>query len=204
MCLFVILTRTARTTFFFIVRCCISFLYRAMGKAPHCELPWTQHSRSPPVQFKIVSLHSEKPTPSLRSFPKTIFETVPFSSDSRWPSLLLSRKVRCFLFPRLSPPGDRWCDVLGFVPPGSVSNSSTFKIWDASHLWLLLYPPVCLLGHSPRHLQGCTPRRGFESGSRTLTRDSPCFPFHYSLFVEGLSNLWGEPTALKGFPLNLS
>ena len=36
--------------------------------------------------------------------------------------------VERFLFPRLSPPGDRWCDVLGFVPAGSVSqiNASDF------------------------------------------------------------------------------
>ena len=28
--------------------------------------------------------------------------------------------VECFPFPRLAPPGDRWCDVDSFVPAGSV------------------------------------------------------------------------------------
>ena len=47
------------------------------------------------------------------------------SSDSQWPSLVLSRKiVECFLFLTLSPPGDRWCDVLGFVP-ASMSQTRT-------------------------------------------------------------------------------
>ena len=40
-----------------------------------------------------------------------------------------------------SPPDDRWCDVLGFVPAGSVSSFSTLQIFrDASHLWGLLCP----------------------------------------------------------------
>ena len=34
-----------------------------------------------------------------------------------------------FLFPLLSPPGDRWCDVLGFVPAGNVSSFSTLQIF---------------------------------------------------------------------------
>ena len=38
--------------------------------------------------------------------------------------VLLRNIVQRFLFPRLSPPADRWCDLLGFVP-GSVSSSST-------------------------------------------------------------------------------
>ena len=76
-------------------------------------------------------------------------KTVQCSSDWRWHSLVLSRKtVQWFLFPLLSPPGDRWCDVLGFVPVGSISSSSTLRIFrDASHLEGLLCPPVCLLGH---------------------------------------------------------
>ena len=58
--------------------------------------------------------------------------------------------VERFHFLRLSPPGDQWCDVLGSVPAGSVSSSSTFQIfWDGSHLWWLLCPPVYLLGHFP-------------------------------------------------------
>ena len=71
------------------------------------------------------------------------------SSGWRWPSLVLSRKiVSRFLFPRLSPPGDRWCVVIGLVPAGSVLSSSALQIFrEASHLW------------------GCTV---FMDGSRTL------------------------------------
>ena len=71
------------------------------------------------VQFKMVSMRSEKPicaTSRLRSFPNVAFEPVPMF-------------VWRFLFPRLSPPGDRWCDVLGFVPAGSVSSFSTLQIF---------------------------------------------------------------------------
>ena len=42
-------------------------------------------------------------------------------------------------FQRLSLPGDRWCDVLGFVPAGSVSSFSTLQIF-------------CLLGCFPSRL----------------------------------------------------
>ena len=57
------------------------------------------------------------------------------------------KRVERFLFPRLSPPGDRWRDVLGFVPAVSVSSSSTLQIFrDASHSWCLLCPHVYLLG----------------------------------------------------------
>ena len=68
-------------------------------------------------------------------------------SDWLWSSLILSGKsVERFLFPCLSPPSDKWCDVLGFVPAGTVSNSSTLQIFsDANNLWWLLFPPVYLL-----------------------------------------------------------
>ena len=49
------------------------------------------------------------------------FETVRMLVRLRWAFLVLSRTiVERFLFPRLSPPDDRCCDVLGFVPTGSV------------------------------------------------------------------------------------
>ena len=52
-----------------------------------------------------------------------------------WPFLVLSRKiVEHFLFPRLSPPGDRRCDVLSFVSASCVSSSTALQILrDASH-----------------------------------------------------------------------
>ena len=65
-------------------------------------------------------------TPSLRSFPDVAFETV---SMFVWLTMAFSRPFKedrlGSLLPRLSPPGDRWCDVPGFVPAGSVSSSST-------------------------------------------------------------------------------
>ena len=51
-----------------------------------------------------------------------------------------------------SPLDNSWCDVLGFVPAGSVPSSSTLRIKiDASHLRWLLFQPVDLLGlfHRP-------------------------------------------------------
>ena len=59
-----------------------------------------------------------------------------------------------------------WCDALGFVPACSVSSSSTLQLFqEASHLWGLLCPPVCLLGYfsSLRHVQGSAPT-GVEEG----------------------------------------
>ena len=50
----------------------------------------------------------------------------PCWSDWRWPFLVLSGKtVECSLFLRLSPPGDRWCDVLGFAPASSLQFLNT-------------------------------------------------------------------------------
>ena len=51
--------------------------------------------------------------------------------------MALSRLVkenRLALFQRLSPPGDQWCDVLSYVPSGSVSSFSTLQSFpEASH-----------------------------------------------------------------------
>ena len=46
-------------------------------------------------------------------------------SDKRWHFLVLSSKIAehyLFLRTPLSPPGDRWCDVLGLVPSGNASK----------------------------------------------------------------------------------
>ena len=137
------------------------------------------------IQFKMVSVLSEKPIcapPRLSEFsPASPLNRFQCSSDWRWPSHLLSMEiVKRFLFPRLSPPGDRWCDVLGFVPAGSVSNSSTLKLFqEASHLWGLHCPPVCLLVHFPPlwHVQGSTSTGVFEGGRRPLTHSGLGFPF---------------------------
>ena len=100
-------------------------------------LRWRGHISS--VQFKMVSMRSVKPIqlcapPRLSEVPPTLpLKQFQCSSDWRWSSLVLSRKVVSrFLFPRLSPPGDQWCDVLGFMPAGSVSSFSALEIfWEA-------------------------------------------------------------------------
>ena len=86
-----------------------------------------RHTEFSSVQDGIYALEKARmrSTTSLRSFPTSPLKRFRCSSDWRWPSLVLSRKiVSRFLFPRLSPPGDRCCDVLGFVPADSVSSSS--------------------------------------------------------------------------------
>ena len=131
------------------------------------------------VQFKMVPMRSEKPIcvspgPSLRSFPNVAFETVPMFSQ------------------RLSLSGNRWCDVLGFVPAGSASSFSTLQIFrEASRLWGLLSPPVYMLGHLPNSLRrvlGSTPTGVLEGGCWPLTHSSLTFPFRVSLFVASSLN----------------
>ena len=146
----------------------------------------------------MVSMRSEKP---IISAPPRLSEVSPVSplkrfqcsSDWRWSSLVLSSKiVYRFLFWPPSPPGDRRCGILGFVPAGSVSSSSTLQIFrEASYLWWLPCPLVYLLGHFPslRHVQGSTPTGVFEDGCRPLTHSSLGFPFHFSLFVASSLNL---------------
>ena len=121
-------------------------------------------------------------TPFLRRFANVTFETVPLFV---WLRMALSRPSKKIissfnLFPCLSPPGDWWCDVRGFVPAGSASSFSTLQIFrEASHLWGLLCPLVYLLCHFPslRHVQGSTPTGVFEDGCRPSTHSSLGFPF---------------------------
>ena len=90
-----------------------------------------------------------------------------------------------FLFPRLSPPDDRWCDVLGFVPVGSVSSLLTLQIFrEGSRLGDSLCPQVYLLCRFPstRHVQGSTPTGGLEGWMSTIDTFRsglliPLFPF---------------------------
>ena len=97
--------------------------------------PWS-YPRDCSVQFKVVSIYAlgkayMRSTPSLRSFPNVALETVPMLVWlTMWPFLVLSRKItERFLFLRLSPPGDQWCDVLGCVPAGTVSSTSPPQIF---------------------------------------------------------------------------
>ena len=98
--------------------------------------------------------------------------------------------------PLSTPPGDCWCDVLGSVPAGSISSSSTFQILqDASHLWELLCPLVYLLGHFPslQHVQGSAPTLPQESLKVDVSHGHmPVWASHVDipLFVANLLNLW--------------
>lgn len=72
-------------------------------------------------------------------------------SDWRWSFVLSSKIVERVHCLRRSPPADRWCDVLGVEPTGSISSCFTLQIFrNVSHLWWLLFPPVYLLAHFPR------------------------------------------------------
>ena len=132
--------------------------------------------------------------PSLWSVPNIAFETVPIFVRLRMTFSRPFKENRLALSLRLYPPGDQSCDVLCFVPAGSVSSFSTLQIFrKESHLWGLLCPPDCLLGRFPslQHVQGNTPTGVFQGGCRPSTRFSLGFSFHFSLFAASLLNLWG-------------
>ena len=123
-------------------------------------------------------------TLSLKRFSNAAVKTVPIlvqcSPDWRWPLfVVISRTITDSLLflhapvyrppppppdppplpPRSTPalPGDRWCDILGFVPAGNVSSAWTLQIFrDEIHLWMLPCSPVCPLDHFPwlGHVQG--------------------------------------------------
>ena len=90
-------------------------------------------------------------------------------------------------FPCLSPQGE-WCSyVLGFVPAGSVSSSSTLQIFqDTSHLWWLLCLTVCLLGHFSSLWRV---HRSFRGGSRPLAHSSLGFPINVKMWLT-CDQLW--------------
>ena len=106
----------------------------------------------PPVQFSSIQvcfqfssgwyLCTQKSLcVCLVSFPSVAFQTVPLFA---WLTIALSGKiVKRFLFPHLSPPGDQWCDILGFVPACNVSSSSTIQIFrDFRHPVMVQMPSV--------------------------------------------------------------
>ena len=135
------------------------------------------------VQFKTMSMRYKKAifgrsTPSVRSFPSVAFETVPVFV---WLAMALSRPFQGRSSSASSFHASLVQAIHGVmslalsVPAGSVSSSSTLKIFrGASHLWLLLSPPFCLLGHFPSLLpvydRTCTGVS--EDGCETLTHAS--------------------------------
>ena len=83
------------------------------------------------VQFKMLSMCPEKPIimcsiPSLKRSPMLPLKRFQCLTNDDPLSSFQGRSSRASSF-HTSPPGDRWCDVLGFVPAGSVSSYSTLK-----------------------------------------------------------------------------
>ena len=85
-------------------------------------------------QFEVITVLSAKPTIHVRLTLREVSQRCLSNSSSvglsdyQWPSLVLSRKsAERFLFLRLYSPGDRWCEVLSFVPADSVSSSTTLN-----------------------------------------------------------------------------
>ena len=77
----------------------------------------------------MVSMHSEKPY-ALHPVCQTFLQRHLWNSfnvrliDDGPLSSFQGRSSSALLFTRLSPPGDRWCNDLGFVPARSVLSSS--------------------------------------------------------------------------------
>ena len=137
-------------------------------------------------QFKMVSMPSEKsicaPSRLSEVSPRLPLKRFQCSSDWRWPSLVLSRRSSSTSFFNASLfQAINGMMSLALCPLWSSSTLEIFR--EASHLWVLLCPPVCLLGHFPslRHVQGSTPTGVFKGGCRPSTHSSLGFPFHFSL-----------------------
>ena len=72
-------------------------------------------------------------TPSLTGSPALPLKRFQCSSDWRsGPFSFFSGKISSASFFNPSPPGDQWCDILGFVPTGHVSNFSTFQSFQTT------------------------------------------------------------------------
>ena len=85
------------------------------------------------VQFKMVSMRSGRPicAPPRLSGVSPMLPLKQFQCwfDWRWPFIVLSKKIfERFLFLRLSPPGDQWCDFLGFVPAGNLFSTPSLSL----------------------------------------------------------------------------
>ena len=96
-----------------------------------------------------------------------------------WPFLVLSPQIaKCCLFPRVSPPGDRWRDFHGFMPAGRVSRPATLQIFrDGIHVLLLLCPLFCRLKSFPL-TPACHPGRVVHPQEFSKT-DKPDNTGHY-------------------------
>ena len=93
---------------------------------------WNVFSSDQAGTYTFGKAHIRSASSLRSSFPKVAFETVKCWSDWRWPFPVHFRRiVDCFLFLCLSPPGDRWCGDIGFVPASGASSSSTYE-WNVT------------------------------------------------------------------------
>ena len=121
-------------------------------------------------------------TPSVRSFPSVAFETVPvFLIDDG------------LLFPRPSPPGGRWCDVLGFVPAGVSQAPQHFRSSEtqATYEGCFARQYICSVIPLPpimSRVVQCT-HRSFLRWMSTIATFQSGLPI--PLFVASSSHLWG-------------
>ena len=69
-------------------------------------------------------------TPFFGSFPSVAFQTVLVFASLMMTIVVLKQSIKRCLFLSPSPPGIQWCDVLGFVPAGSVSSPSTLQVFQ--------------------------------------------------------------------------
>ena len=147
-------------------------------------------------------MRSEKPICSLPRLSE-VSPTLPLkqfqfksSSDWRCPFLILSKKsIERFLFPRLSPPGDRWCHALRCVLEGTSQAPQHFRSSQTQTTC-----DDCLFRQSALPARSCpfnlacpeqyTYRRFRRWMSHTDT-SSMGFPFHFRPFVARLySKRW--------------
>ena len=144
---------------------------------------------SGPNGFDTIGETHMRSTQSLRSGPcVALNQLFQYWFDSRRPSLVLSRKiVERFHFLRLSPPGDRWCDVLGFVPAVNDSSSSTLQIFRRKLLEMVALPASLI--YSVTSLDSSMSRTAHPHTS-SMMRVGRCpqaslgLPLHCSLFAQ--------------------
>ena len=124
-------------------------------------------------------------TPSLRSFPKVVFETVPL-----FDSLMMA----------LSSPFKEYCLALLQAVDGVMSLASCPQVVSQAPQHLSSEKQAtcegCLACKSicsviSLHVQGSTPTGVFGGGCQPLTHSSLGFPFHFSHFVASSVNLLG-------------
>ena len=127
--------------------------------------------------------------PVAETFPRPL-KRFQCSSDWRWPSLVLSRKI----FPRLlfSRRSMVWCSWL-CAHRQCLRLLSTWYIPRRKLLVVAAFPPVYLFGHfpPPRHVLGSTPTAVLEGWMSNADTCQYGLPIPLFTFCSKLTNLWG-------------